>query len=242
MSYLRFLFLGLAPILFFVFGCTFKPDLANLDLSKPDFKSINPTAAYFYPLKSEPQVYMYRNIANGLEEEFHRIYTITDQAGEHLIVERYSSDFRILEALNYNIDSLNILDHMVVNRFQQKEKALIYKNGLFPMDLKEELWFASKFSGLTDSTVILYEKKRKFLEKKSTVILKKNLKTLVFNDKIIQSELNPYTRKENINEAEMQSLFAEGLGLVEWYSKDKKVHFRLEKIFSQKEWVKIIAR
>ena len=230
MSYLRFLFLGLIPILFL--GC----------YSKPKFTSINPNVAYFYPIKSEPQIYMYRNIANGLEEEFHRIYTITDQAGEHLIVERYSSDFRILEALNYSIDSLNVLDHMVVNRFQQKEKAFIYKNSLFPMDLNEELWFASKFSGLTDSTVILYEKKRKFLEKKSTVILKKNLKTLVFSDKIIQSVLNPYTRKENINEAEMHSLFAKGLGLVEWHSKDKKLYFRLEKILSQEEWVKLIAR
>lgn len=230
MSYLRFLFLGLVPVLFL--GC----------YSKPKFKSINPNAAYFYRLQSEPQVYLYRNIVNGLEEEFHRIYTITDQAGNHLIVERYSSDFRILEALNYNIDSLNVLDHMVVNRFQQKEKALIYKNGLFPMDLNKELWFASKFSGLTDSTVILYEKKRKFQEKKSAFILKKNQKTLVFKDKIIQSVLNPYTRKENVAVAEMQSLFAEGLGLVEWYSKDKKLHFRLEKILSQDEWVKIITR
>jgi hypothetical protein len=84
MSYLRLLFLGLTPILFF--RCT----------SKPDFTSINPNAAYFYQLQSEPQVYLYRNIVNGLEEEFHRIYTITDQAGDHIIVERYSSDFRIL--------------------------------------------------------------------------------------------------------------------------------------------------
>lgn len=230
MSYLRFLFLGLVPVLFL--GC----------YSKPKFTSINPNVAYFYPIKSEPQIYMYRNIVNGLEEVFHRIYTITDQAGDHLIVERYSSDFRILEALNYNIDSLNVLDHMVVNRFQQKEKAFIYKNGLFPMDLNEELWFASKFSGLTDSTVILYEKKRKFLEKKSTIILEKKTKTLVFSDKIIQTVLNPYTRKEGVSVAEIQSLFAKGFGLVEWYSKDKKVHFRLEKILSQEEWIKIITR
>jgi hypothetical protein len=40
----------------------------------------------------------------------------------------------------------------------------------------------------------------------------------------------------------MLSLFAEGLGLVEWHSKDKKAHFRLEKILSQEEWIKIIAR
>ena len=214
MSYLRFLFLGLIPILFL--GC----------YSKPKFTSINPNVAYFYPIKSEPQIYMYRNIVNGLEEVFHRIYTITDQEGEHLIVERYSSDFKIFEALNYSIDSLNIIDHMVVNRFQQKEKAFVYKSEVFPMDLNEEIWFATKFSGPTDSTVIL----------------EKNRKTLVFSDKIIKSELNPYTRKESVSVAEMQSLFAKGLGLVEWYSKDKKVHFRLEKIFSQKEWVKIIAR
>ena len=131
---------------------------------------------------------------------------------------------------------------MVVNRFKQKEKAFVYKSEVFPMDLSAEIWFATKFSGPTDSTVILYEKKRKFLEKKSTVILEKNRKTLVFSDKIIKSELNPYTRKESVVVAEMQSLFAKGLGLVEWYSKDKKAHFRLEKIFSQKEWVKIIAR
>ena len=230
MSYFRFLFLGLVPILFL--GC----------YSKPKFKSINPNVAYFYPINSEPQVYMYRNIANGLEEEFHRIYTITDQEGEHLIVERFSSDFKILEALNYSIDSLNIIDHMVVNRFQQKEKAFVYKSEVFPMDLNEEIWFATKFSGLTDSTVILYEKKRKFLEKKSKIILEKNTKMLVFSDKIIQTVLNPYTRKERVAVAEMQSLFAKGFGLVEWFSKDKKVHFRLEKIFSQKEWVKIIAR
>ena len=240
MSYLRFLFL--VPILFLGFGCTFKPDLSKPDLSKPDFKSINPNAAYFYPLKSEPQVYLYRNIVNGLEEEFHRIYTITDQAGDHLIVERYSSDFRILEALNYNIDSLNVLDHMVVNRFQQKEKALIYKNSLFPMDLNEELWFASKFSGLTDSTVIFYEKKRKFLKESSSFILQKNVKTLIFKDKLIQSVLNPYTKKEQAYQAEMLSYFAEGLGLVEWHSMDKRQHFRLEKILSQEEWVKIITR
>jgi hypothetical protein len=230
MIYLRFLFLGLVPILFY--GCS----------PKPEFKSLNPNAPYFYPLQSEPQVYLYRDIANGLQEEFHRVYTITDQAGDHIIIERYSSDFRILEALNYNIDSLNVLDHMVINRFQQKEKAFIYKNGLFPMDLNEELWFASKFSGLTDSTVILYEKKRKFLEKKSTIILEKKSKTLVFSDKIIQTVLNPYTRKESTNQAEMISLFAEGFGLVEWFSKDKKLHFRLEKIFSQEEWIKIIRR
>ncbi|MEN9941671.1 MAG: hypothetical protein RL286_1169, partial [Bacteroidota bacterium] len=36
--------------------------------------------------------------------------------------------------------------------------------------------------------------------------------------------------------------FAQNIGLVEWYSSDKAVHYRLEKILSQEEWVKIITR
>ena len=204
------------------------------------FKSKNPNARYFYPLLSEPTIYSYRNIVNGLEEQFHRIYTLKDMAGGHLIVERYDGEGRILEALNYNIDSLTIMDHMVVNRFQQKEKATLYENKLFPTDLSKEIWFASKFSGVTDSTVILYEIKRKKYQQTQIVTLGENLNTLIFNDKIRLTTLNPYTRKEEAVETEMRSYFAEGKGLVEWHNKDKSVHFRLEKIYSQKEWIKLI--
>lgn len=204
------------------------------------FKSKNPNARYFYPLLSEPTIYSYRNIVNGLEEQFHRIYTLTDMAGEHLIVERYDGEGRILEALNYNIDSLTIMDHMVVNRFQQKEKATLYENELFPMNLKKEIWFASKFSGVTDSTVILYEIKRKKCQQRQIVSLDENLNALIFKDKIRLTTLYPYTRKEQAVETEMRSYFAEGKGLVEWHNKDKSVHFRLEKIYSQEEWIKLI--
>ena len=73
-------------------------------------------------------------MANGLDEEFHRVYSLCDKAGEHIIVERYSSDGRILEALNYNVDSLDLQDHMVVNFKQEKTKAQVYKNKLFPLN------------------------------------------------------------------------------------------------------------
>ena len=86
-------------------------------------KSTHPNAAYFYPIDSIPKIYLYRDVANGLDEEFHRVYSLGDKAGEHIIVERYSSDGRILEALNYNVDSLDLQDHMVVNFKQEKTKA-----------------------------------------------------------------------------------------------------------------------
>ena len=207
------------------------------------YSSINPNAAFFYPLDTVPKIYLYRDVANGLEEEFHRIYTVEDAAGPHLIVEIYASDGRLQEAINYNIDSLVVQDHMVVNRLQQKEKALLYKNQLFPFDLQKETWFATKFSGVTDSTVILNEVFRK-LKKRGVASFLKNqqAKALFFTDKIRRTALNPFTRTEKEGVGEQTSVFAEGYGLVAWYNRNKSLHFRLERILSQKEWVKIITR
>lgn len=207
------------------------------------YSSTNPNAAFFYPLDTVPKIYLYRDVARGLEEEFHRIYTVEDAVGPHLIVEIYASDGRLQEAINYNIDSLVVQDHMVVNRLQQKEKALLYKNQLFPYDLQKETWFATKFSGVTDSTVILNEIFRKLKKRGVTSFLKEQrANALFFTDKIRRTALNPFTRTEKEGVGEQTSVFAEGYGLVAWFNRNKSVHFRLERILSQKEWVKIITR
>ncbi|MFM8596605.1 MAG: hypothetical protein ACKOBN_05895 [Flavobacteriales bacterium] len=222
-----------------ILGVTVK----NYTQSQNSYFSENPQAEYFYPLDTLPKIYLYRDAAKGLEEEFHRIYTVEDAVGPHLIVEIYESDGRLREAINYNIDSLSVQDHMVVNRLQNKEKALLYKNQLFPFDLKAETWFASKFSGLTDSTVILYEVFRKFKTTKSAQFMgDQKAKSLYFIDKIRGTTLNPYTRKEAEKIGQRTSVFAQNIGLVEWYNSDKSVHYRLEKILSQQEWIKIITR
>jgi hypothetical protein len=158
-------------------------------------------------------------------------------------VEIYASDGRLQEAINYNIDSLVVQDHMVVNRLQQKEKALLYKNQLFPFDLQKETWFATKFSGVTDSTVILNEVFRKLKKRRVASFLKnQQANALFFTDKIRRTALNPFTRTEKEGVGEQTSVFAEGYGLVAWYNRNKSLHFRLERILSQKEWVKIITR
>lgn len=211
--------------------------------AKPfSYKSQNPNATFFYPLDTVPKIYHYRDVANGLDEEFHRIYTVEDALGPHLIVEVYAPDGRLREAINYNIDSLVVQDHMVVNRFQSKEKALLYKNQLFPFDLHNETWFASKFSGVVDSTVILHEVLRNFQSQKTTSVLKKSVQALYFKDVIRRTVLNPFTRTEKEVQGQQTSVFAEGYGLVAWYNRNKSIHYRLERTLSQKEWVKIISR
>ena len=207
------------------------------------YTSKNPNAAYFYPLDTVPKIYHYRDIANGLDEEFHRIYTVEDAVGPHLIVEVYAPDGRLREAINYNIDSLVVQDHMVVNRVQSKEKAVLYKNQFFPFDLQKETWFASKFSGVVDSTVLLHEVFRKFQTRKQTVFLAKTkAEALFFQDKIRRTVLNPFTRAEKEVLGQQISVFANGYGLVAWYNRNKTIHYRLERVLTQKEWVKIISR
>jgi hypothetical protein len=227
-------------LIFFVIG--FLLLLSSCSSNSEKFKSLNPNSEYFYPIDTIPKVYLYRDVAHGLDEEFHRIYTIRDNAGPHIVVERYSSDGRILDAINYNVDSLVVFDQMVVDRFQKKEKAYIYKNQLFPMNLKNQVWYSIKFKGVVDSTLILRELKRKFKKNKLlTVMDDEQADALVFEDVVRQTVLNPFTKKEQAYQAKQLSYFAKGFGLVEWHSLDKKVHFRLEQILSQQEFVKIIA-
>lgn len=210
---------------------------------KTSFESKNPYANYFYTWDTNAKIYLYRDIANGLDEQFQRVFCIKDSEGDHIIVETYSADGRIIEALNYNTDSLDVMDHMVVDRNGEKTKAELFKYKLMPMNNKEEVFFASRFPGFLDSTLILREVRRKIKKEIDDYeVLGEKTKAIVTSEKIRMTNFNPFTKKEIVQEGESISYFAEGYGLVEWHTKSKKVHYRLEKIISQEEWLKIITR
>jgi hypothetical protein len=206
-------------------------------------ESVNPNAAFFYPLDTIPKVYLFRDVANGLDEFFQRIYLLKDSEGSHVIVENYSADGRITEALNYNIDSLDVLDHMVVNRNGEKTKAEVFKNQLIPFSSGQETWFATRFQGFLDSTLILKEIKRKIIgEEFDFQVLDEKVPTLKMKDRVRMTNFNPFTKQETVLEGESINYFAKGYGLIEWHTPDKKVHYRLEKIMKQEEWVKLMSR
>ena len=207
-------------------------------------KSLHPLSTFFYPIQDQPKVYVYRDTVQGLQEEFHRIYTVEDLVGLHLVVEIYTREGVLSEAINYNVDSLDVQDHMVVNRYGRKEKAMVYKKFLFPANTQDETWFASKFSGTKDSTVMLYEVFRKYLKPGSFRLdqQEKAVKSIIFNDKIRITELNPFEHTEQEKWVERNAVFAENVGLVAYYNPQKSTYFKLEKIMDQKEWLKIIQR
>ncbi|MBM3164276.1 MAG: hypothetical protein FJZ80_02335 [Bacteroidetes bacterium] len=206
-------------------------------------ESSHPYAQYFYPVLETPKIYVYRDVIGGLEEQFHRVYCVQDAAGKHLIVERYASDGRILEALNFNVDSLDVQDHMVVNRDQKKTKATLYKTTYFPWEKNSRTWFASKFEGVMDSTLILREMKRSIL--KSSVrleVLGEDTPCMLMVDSNRFTLINPFLKSEKSLTENSNSYYAEGIGLVEWKGTNNKVHFKLEQIMSQETWLNVMGR
>ncbi len=222
---------GIFSLLFFAFSCKTEG-------------SQNPYSDFFYPYDEEAKFYVYRDVVHGLNEKFYRVYGVDDSHGKHIIVENYSSDGRIIEAINYNYDSLSVIDHMVVDRNSQKVKTLLLKNKLFPMHQNDRTWFASKFPGVMDSTLFLSETKRSFFKSTpfKSEVMGESKNTIVTLDTIRLTVLNPFTKKENAQMAVFKSYFAEGVGLVRIHDLNMKTELKLERILTQQEWVQMMQR
>jgi hypothetical protein len=215
----------------------------TVSCKKEKGESVNPYSDYFYVYDTIPKIYLYRDVSHGLDEQFHRIYGIKDSRGKHIIVETYTSDGRIIEALNYNLDTLDVIDHMVVDRLQKKTKAELFKNRLIPMSKNEEAVFVSRFQGFLDSTLILKEISRKVHGNEfNWNVLEEEIATIRMDDHIRLTNFNPFTKKETVLEGESINYFAKGYGLVEWFTPNNKVHYRLEKVMNQQDWIKVISR
>lgn len=232
-------------ILFLVYACGSEEKTSATGTSKNQF------AKYFYPVDTIPKIYLYRDVANGLDEKFHRIYAINDSKGQHVVIEIYTATGRLIEAYNYNVDSLDLMDHMVVDRNGEKKQTELFENRLFPMKANEEVRFTSRYSGFIDSTVILTEINRKTDGKEiSHNVLGKDVPSIILTDNVKSTQfklINAGKKDAQLIpsqplETDAVNYFAEGYGLVEFHSKNKKAHYKLERIFSQEEWLKIITR
>ena len=194
--------------------------------------SSNELVQYFYPTEGEGQVYIYRDVKNGLAERFHRVYRVEDSKG-----------MRIIEAYNYNEDSLNLVDHMVVDRDGKKRQSELFKNTLFPMDMKDETYFVSRFPGVMDSTLILEERQRKVREvkpKQEITVMGKKQQALVIEDNYRTTIFNPITRQESELNGRNYAYYVEGIGLVRWHDMNNKSDFVLQEIISEKQWIALI--
>lgn len=204
----------------------------------------NPNRGFFYAVPGDDQYYVFRDLVNGLDEQIHRIYTVTDSKGQHIVMERYKGDGRLTEAYNYNVSDLSLDDHMVVDGNMTKTQAELLANTKFPGNDEEETYFASKVPGILDSTFFVFESKSKVADPKliTRKVLGKDREVMHVIENNRFNVINPYTKDQNEKTYVIHQYFAPGLGLVEWHDEDKLRHFVLESIVDRKEGLKLIGK
>ena len=89
---------------------------------------------------------------------------------------------------------------------------------------------------------MLMEWFRKVVSIESRTVMSEQKQCLILDDAWRYTLLNPFTREENETLLNGSHYYAKGIGLVEWMDENKKVHWVLEKIISQKKWIKFISR
>ena len=71
--------------------------------------------SFFYVYDTIPKIYQYREVVNGMFEQFHRVYGVRRGDGKHILVEHFTQDGRLTETYDYIVDSMLVYDHMVLS-------------------------------------------------------------------------------------------------------------------------------
>ncbi|MBM3452197.1 MAG: hypothetical protein FJX84_03530 [Bacteroidetes bacterium] len=200
-------------------------------------KSAHPLVNYFYPYDSSARIYCYRNVTDGISEEFHRVYGYKDSKGYHIGVDILSPDGqRLIEAFVYNYDSLDVHLQMETISTGVPKPARIIKKNIFPWNEKSVGVFTSAYPSSQKSLEISQELNRTFLEKINSFLVISNEQRKAVSFKEVRKKRKYFkasNKIQNSDSLETISIFAEGFGLVEFYDKNKKIHFKLEKVITQ---------
>lgn len=227
----------IAFILFIAIGIT----VVSCDNSKKEGESNHPFAEFYFPFDTIAKTYCYRDTVNGLNELFKRVYGVKRLDGMHFIVETYADRGRLRDVMVVDYDSLKVINYSVLNGSNVAMQSELYKTEIYPRELNEKTWFAAKYPGFLDSTLILEENKRTLIaDNKRINVLGKETNVLKYRDSLRWTMIQPFTQMEKEMKVVQYTYFAKGIGLVEFFGEENKAHFVLEKILDDEEWVKII--
>jgi hypothetical protein len=103
--------------------------------------------------------------------------------------------------------------------------------------------FASKFSGVVDSTILFYERYRRLDAFQERSVMARKTDCMKLNERIRITNMDLRSNKEGQPmTAKMSLYFGKNLGLVEWHDQKQTQHFVLESVLTQEEWIKLMSR
>lgn len=217
-------------------GCSFLL-LFSCDFSVEESTDSEGIEDYFFPVQDEPVIYVYADENRPVDEKFFRVYRLKNDELDHLVVERFNASFRITEGFSFHLkDDLNVVDHMVVDANGLKRKAHLTKTSYFPQNRDDQAVFVSDFPAHIDSIVGVYASEKKVMEEMDYEILDRQTKAIVIQDFVSLSFVNPDKQDGNSKKVETERIYAKGIGLTEWYTADKRIHFKLQRMLSNEWW------
>lgn len=194
---------------------------------------------YFFPTDSlKPYIYVYHDENKPLDDKIYRIYRLKSPKKEHLVIEKFNPNFRITEAFSYDLeDSLKIVDHMIVDGEGSKRKSKVTASRHFPINNVDRALFISDFPAHIDSLIGIYKSSKKVISDGFEYSLfDQTTEAIKVEDEITLSFVNPTTQKGSSNSVKVTRVYAEGYGMTEWYTEDKKIHYRLKRVLSNAWW------
>ena len=194
---------------------------------------------YFFPADSiAPYIYVYADEHKPLDEKVFRIYTLKTAEKHQLIVEKFNASFRITEGYTYDLDDdLNIVDHMIVDGDGLKRKANLSSTALFLSDSVSKAVFISDFPAPMESYTAIYKSTKLFKKRMNEYeILGQKTAAISVNNEIVLSFVDAEVQDGNANGVDVTEVYAKGYGLTEWYTENKKIHYKLKRILTNDWW------
>lgn len=230
MKCVRLIFISLLLL-----GCTENPEIITSNEVAADFNSMD----YFFPLaEDEPYIYAYFDKNAPLDERFYRLINFYDAEGRTFVIERYNASLRISEGFTLDPNSLEVLDHMMVDKNLQKRKSNVSASQYFPLKMHETVRFVSDYPSHIDSVTAIYDSRRTIIENDIPIkIMDSTYQAILLRDTVHVHIANYFTKESVTQTAIIDNYYAKGLGLVKFGDVEGNVNYELKRIISDRWWM-----
>jgi hypothetical protein len=238
-----FMKLGLLTVFSFLFFACSQSETDTSDVNRSELISKKDgmfnVKDYFFPSDSiDPYIYVYADENKPLDEKIFRIYTLKTADKHQLVVEKFNASFRITEGFTYDLDDfLNVIDHMVVDRDALKRKAHLTSSALFLSDTTTKAVFVSDFPAHVEPYTAIYKSTKMYKSRIDDYeVLERKTEAIEVNNEIVLSFVDTESKDGEAKGVNVTEVYAEGLGLTEWYTENKSIHYKLKRILTNDWW------
>ncbi len=229
MTRIFYIFLGILLLSVSLSACNRKNDGAEL------------VQKFMYPYSDVPYVYVFQDSLDPFFEMFERIVTYYDPLGNHLLIERYNSNFMLLESYDLLYDKdFQVFNHVLY--FGQSQIIAQVGDSIF-VPWQGSGVFSSSFKGTTEGIMFQMKNNKSLIQERGSFNWNGGkLLTLQVLDSISTVAIDVRNNREQPASTVAVHEFAEGLGRVRIRTLDGSSNLVLKAVLSESDWKKLITK